>query len=120
MNTRTSRRRAFTLLEVLVAVALVAGGGIAILRLVRTGANAASADVAYTAALFAAIDELARARIDPPSPGAETTALGDAMRLDRWTRSTLHPSLLEVRVRVTPAGAVAGIELVEIIRAPIS
>jgi prepilin-type N-terminal cleavage/methylation domain-containing protein len=114
---RARRRRAFTLLEVLVALALIAGGGIAVLRLVRSGVEATAADGAYTAALFAAIDELARARLDPPPPGTETSTRG-TMRLERWTRTALDPSLLEVRVRATPANAVAGIELVEIIRAP--
>ena len=112
-------RRAFTLLEVLVALVLVAGVATAVLRIVRTGVRAAQADAVSTAALFAAMDELARVRLHPPPPGEETTTLDGGLRLERRVRPTLHPSLLEVRIRVAPAGSAGGVELVEILRAPL-
>lgn len=117
--TRRARTRAFTLVEVLVALALVAAGGAAVHRLVRDGITAVDRDAAYTTALFAAIDELAQARLDPPAPGDEERAAPGGGRLERRVRSTLHPALLEVRVRVTPPGTATGIELVEIVRAPL-
>lgn len=116
--TDRARTRAFTLVEVLVAVAMLAAGTAAVHRLVRGGVAAIDRDAAYTTALFAAIDALAEARLDPPAPGDDERPAPGGGRLERRVRATLHPSLLEVRVRVTPPGGDAGIELVEIVRAP--
>lgn len=118
MTRRGDAPRGFTLLEALVALALVAAGAAAALRLVRTGVDAVGGDGAYTSAIFLAMDELARARLDPPSPGDRETAPAGGPRLERHVRRMADPSLLEVRVRVTPPGASAGVELVEIVRGP--
>jgi type II secretion system protein I len=115
---RRDPRRGLTLLEALVALALVAAGTAAALRLVRTGVDAVAGEGAYTSALFLAMDELARARLDPPPRGDRETAPAGGPRLERHVRATADPSLLEVRVRVTPPGASAGVELVEIVRGP--
>jgi len=107
----------FTLLEALVAVALVAAGATAAMRVVRVGVTTVASDAADTEALVLALDALARARLDPPRPGTQATSASGGMTLERRVRPIAGPQLLEVTVRVTPADERAGVELVEIVRA---
>lgn len=120
MRAPRRRSRGLTLLEVLVAVGLIAGGGLATMRLVRMAVRTAAAEDVQTSALFAVMDELARVRLHPPAPGETTRRLADGLTLERRVRATLHPTLLEVRVRAIPPGATTGIEIVEIVRAAVS
>ena len=115
-------RRGMTLLEVLVAVVVLATGIAALQRLVGRSVAAIAADAELTHAMLAAQALLAEAAVAPPSPGhTEGTVSTQGLRFVREVRPTPHPELREVRVRVFPAdGDPAACELVELVRVPAS
>ncbi len=116
MTARASRGT--TLLEVVVAVAVLATGIVALDRLVVRCTAGVAADVWLTHAMLRDRALLADAAVHAPQLGhAEGAVPGEpGVRWARDVASTPHPALREVRVRVTGAGE--AVELVELIRVP--
>jgi len=109
--------RGMTLLEVLVAVVVLAVGVTAVQRLVGRGVATVATDTDTTRAMLLARALLADAELRPPEPGhAEGTRPG-GFRFERDVRRTAHPALREVRIRVSAARG-AACELVEVVRVP--
>lgn len=112
------RRRGITLLEVLVALAILALGVTALQRLLVRSVATVTADGRATRAMLLARALLAEAEAKPPEPGQSEGVRAGGLRFERDVRRTLHPSLREVRVRVYPEAGGAACELVEMVRVP--
>lgn len=112
-----TRRRGMTLLEVLVAVAVLAVGVTALQRLLVRGVATVAVDREASRAMMLARAVLADAELRPPEPGHTEGARPGGLRFERDVRRTAHPALREVRVRVS-AGGGAACELVELVRVP--
>ena len=111
------RRRGLTLVEVVVAMAVLAAGGVALQRLVARSVMAIAADREATRAMALGRALLAEAALDPPEPGREAGSRG--LRFEREVRRTPHPDLREVRIRVFwGARDARALELVELVRVP--
>jgi general secretion pathway protein I len=113
-------RRGLTLLEVAVALAVLAIGIVALERLLGRSVATIADDARLTRAMLAARTLLAEAALAAPEPGfAEGER--DGLRFAREVRPTPHPALREVRVRVGDGPRDrAACELVEVIRVPAS
>ena len=111
------RRAGFTLLEVLVAIALLASGLTALLRLASTSTNDLAVESQRTRALLAAQALLAEAELSPPALGNQDGVRSDGMRWESTVAPTPHPRLRQVQIRVfsTPDRPV---ELLEVVRVP--
>ncbi len=112
------RRRGFTLIEVVVAVAVLAMAGVALERLAAQSLGTIARDAARTRTLMAARARLADAALRPPAPGTETWTEPDGIRTTRVVSRTAHPRLREVRVRAERADGREPSELVELVYAP--
>jgi len=111
------RRRGLTLLEVVVALAVLAVGVTALQRLLATSVRGIATDVRLTEATLLARSLLAEAEVRPPEPGHVEGERPGALHYARDTAATAHPGLREVRVRVSwEAGQAC--ELVEMVRVP--
>jgi prepilin-type N-terminal cleavage/methylation domain-containing protein len=111
------RRRGFTLVEVAVAVAVLATAGVALQRLLAQSLRTIDLDARASHTLVVARIALGEAAIAPPALGVTTEARG-GLRTTRTVLPTMHPWLREVTVRAeTPDGAVHS-ELTEIVYAP--
>jgi type II secretion system protein I len=110
------RQRGLTLLEVLVALVVLAVGVTAMQRLLARSVHGIDVDARVSRAMVTARALLAEAAIDPPEPGSIAGERA-GLRFEREVRRTAHPALREVRVRVS-AGGDATCELVEVIRVP--
>jgi type II secretion system protein I len=110
----------FTLVEAIVALAIVATGVVAAERVLVRSTQSAAAAQAATRAQLAAQSLLAEARLGPLPLGTIAGSDAAGIAFEREVRATDHPGLREVRVR-THAGAGAGgsCELVEILRVPL-
>jgi len=111
-------RRGTSLLEVLVAVAILATGVVAMERLLVRSLAGLATDGDLTRAMLVARSLLADAEVTPPEPGHADGAR-DGLRFARDVLRTPHDGLREVRVRVfTPGATSGGCELVELVRVP--
>ena len=108
--------RGFTLLEVLVALVVLAVGIVALERLLAQSVAGVAADAELTRAMLSARALLAEAEVRPPEPGT-TTGTRAGLTFERWVGRTAAPALREVRLRVFAAGG-ATCELVELVRVP--
>jgi Tfp pilus assembly protein PilV len=110
-----------TLLEVLVALVVLAVGVGAMQRLLITGVGAVGDAARLTEAMLAARALLADAEADPPPLGhVEGEVAGSAgLRFTRDTTATPHAALRQVRVRVGRTDDDGeGCELIEVVRVP--
>ena len=111
------RRRGLTLLEVVVAIAVLSIGIVALERLLGQSVATIADDARLTRAMLAARALLAEAALAVPEPGVDEGER-DGLRFTREVRPTPHPALREVRVRVGEGPRDhAACELVEVIRA---
>jgi len=106
-----------TLLEVLVALAVLAIGVTALQGLLAASVRGIATDVRLTEAMLLARSLLAEAAVRPPEPGHVEGERPGALHYVRDTVPTAHPGLREVHVRVSwEAGQAC--ELVEMVRVP--
>jgi prepilin-type N-terminal cleavage/methylation domain-containing protein len=112
------RRRGFTLVEVAVAVAVLATSGVALQRLLGRSLDTIASDVARARTLLAARARLADATLRPPAPGRAEWVEPDGVRTTRVVEATSHPWLVRVSVRADTARAGEASELVELVYAP--
>ena len=110
-------RRGFTLVEVAVAVMVLATAGVAIQRLVATSVRTIGDDASRARTLVVAREHLAEAALRPPPPGRATWVEGD-VHTTRVVEATGHPSLRTVRVVAEDAAGHDRTELVELMYAP--
>ena len=111
------RPAGFTLLEVLVAMTIVATGVTALLRLTSSSTDTLATESTRTQALLAARALLAEAELSPPSLGSQRGVRTDGLRWEEFVEPTPHPRLRQVRVRVF-TDATRAVELLEVVRAP--
>jgi type II secretion system protein I len=111
------KSRGFTLVEVAVAVAVLATAGVALQRLLGQSLRTIDADVARARTLVAARARLAEAAVRPPSTGRETFTEADGVRTTRVVEATAHPWLLQVTVRAETERVGDASELVELVYA---
>ena len=110
-------RRGFTLVEVAVAVAVLATAGVALQRLVTTSVRTIGDDAGHARTLVVARERLAEAALRPPPLGHATWVDGD-VRTTRIVEATAHPWLRAVRVVAEDADGHDRTELVELVYAP--
>jgi type II secretion system protein I len=115
-----------SLLETLVALAVLATGVLAVQRLMTASVAGIARDADLTRAMLGARALLAEAALAPPEPGRTAGTLGAetpggaTLRFERDVLPTAHPGLREVRVRVFGREPGTRCELVELIRVPIA
>jgi prepilin-type N-terminal cleavage/methylation domain-containing protein len=112
------RRRGFTLVEVAVAVAILATAGVALQRLVGGSVRAIAEDAGRARTLIVARERLAEAALRPPPVGRATWVEPDGTRTTRVVEPTAHPWLRAVRVTSEDPRGHDRSELVELIYAP--
>lgn len=109
----------FTLVEAVVALAIVATGAVAAERLLARSARTVAVERAATRVQLAAQHLLAEARVGPLPLGTVGGTTSEGVAFEREVRPTDHPALREVRVRTrVGSGVSAACELVEVLRAP--
>lgn len=111
-------RRGIGLLEVLVALAVLALGLTGMQRLIVRSVATLAADARIARAMVAAQAVLAETTAAPPEPGHLAGETADGLRFERDVRRTAHARLREVRVRVYPERGAPPCELVELIDVP--
>lgn len=111
-------RRGLTLLEVLVALAVLAIGVTAMQQLVVRSVATLAADARLGRAMVAAQAILAEAAAAPPEPGYVAGETAGGLHFEREVRRTIHRALREVRVRVYPERGALPCELVELVDVP--
>jgi len=112
------RRGGFTLIEVAVAVAVLATAGVALERLAVRSLATIDDDAGRARTLLAARAGLADAALRPPPPGESEWTDADGIRATRTVTPTAHPWLREVRIRAERAEGRDASELVELVYAP--
>jgi general secretion pathway protein I len=111
-------RRGFTLVEAVVAVAVLASAGVALQRLVVRSFGTVEHDARRARTLVVARALVAEAAIRPPAGGRDAGERPDDLRWVREVRPTPDPHLREVRVRVESRDGGDGAELVELVYVP--
>lgn len=115
---RTPHPPGFTLVEAIVALAVVAMGVVAAQRLLAQSTRTLAAEHAATRAQLAAQTLLAEARLGPLPLGVIEGTDAEGIAYTRDVRATDHPALRTVRVHAQAGGRTgASCELVEILRA---
>jgi prepilin-type N-terminal cleavage/methylation domain-containing protein len=112
------RQRGLTLLEVMVALVVLAVGVTALQRLVVRSVGTITADARTGRALLAAQTLLAAAAAAPPAIGHSEGTTADGLRFARDVARTPRPALREIRVRVWPGPDSSPMELVELVVVP--
>ena len=112
-------RRGFTLVEVVVAVAIFAIAGVAVQRLVASSVRTIGDGAGRARTLVAARERLAEAALRPPAFGRAEWVEADGGRTTRIVEPSMHPWLRTVRVRSEDARGRDASELVELVYAPI-
>jgi len=108
--------RGLTLLEVVVALAVLAIGVVALARLLDRSVATIADDARLSRAMLAARALLAETALATPDTGVDEGER-DGLRFTREIRPTPHPALREVRVRVADGPRDrAACEIVELIR----
>jgi prepilin-type N-terminal cleavage/methylation domain-containing protein len=110
-----TRRRGFTLVEAVVATAVLATAGVALERLIARSVDTLDHDARRARTLVAARALLAETTLHP-APG-RAAGERDELRWERVVEPTPHPRLLEVRVRVAWRDGGDAAELVEVVYA---
>jgi len=110
------RTRGLTLLEVVIALAVLAIGVTALQRLTARSLGTLAADAEESRALAVARSLLAEAALAPPEPGREAGERA-GLRFEREVLRSVHPALREVHVLVHAADGGTS-ELVEVVRVP--
>lgn len=110
MTRLSSRARGFTLVEVLVALVLVALGAAAVMSSLTTGARATTRVEERTLAEWVALNVLAETRLadEVPAIGASAGEVTLANRRWQWSLTvseTAVPEVLQLAVSVIPADA---------------
>src|SRR5262252_9117947 len=108
-----SRARGFTLLEVMVAVVVLAVGVTAVERLFARSLLTIGADADRDRGMLLLRTLMAEAELAPPEPG-HLDGERAGLRFEREAFRTPHPLLREVHVRVR-TGDGSELELVEVI-----
>ena len=111
-------RRGFTLIEVAVAVAVLATAGVALERLVVRSLATIDDDAARARTLLVARAALADAALHPPVPGTTRWSARDGIEVIRTITPTAHPALHEVTVRAEGVGGRDPSEITEVFYAP--
>ena len=111
-------RRGFTLVEVTVAVAVLATAGVALERLLARSVGTIEHDARRARTLVAARAHLTEAALRPPPLGQESWSDPDGLQATRDVEATAHPSLRQVHVRVETAGGGDASDLVELVYVP--
>ena len=117
-GSRHRSSRGLGLLEVLVALVVLAVGVTALQRLVTRSVGTLGEDLRLTRAMLAAQGMLVEAALAPPEPGQTNGSTPDGLRFERAVARTPHPALREIRVRVWPDAGAAPCELMEVVRVP--
>lgn len=112
-------RRGFTLVEVAVALVVLAVAGAALQELVVRSLRTIDDGTGRARTLVAARARLAEASLLAPAPAVQRWTAPDGVTTTRSVRPTAHPALFEVRVRAELAGGREASELVELIYAPV-
>lgn len=115
----TRRPHGFTLLEVLVALTVLATALTALVRLVGTSARTLGDDARHARAVLAARALLAEAELSPPAIGHREGERSDGLHWEEDVTPTPHPRLRQVAVRVFPTRDRA-VTVVEVVRVPAS
>src|SRR5262249_29884780 len=117
-GSRHRSSRGLGLLEVLVALVILAVGVTALQRLVTRSVGTLGEDMRLTHAMLAAQMMLTEAALAPPEPGETSGSTPDGLRFERAVARTPQPALREIRVRVWPAAGWAPCELLEVVHVP--
>src|SRR5262249_19624034 len=110
--------RGLGLLEVLVALVVLAVGVTALQRLVTRSVSTLGEDTRLTRAMLAAQTLLTEAALAPPEPGETSGTPPDGLRSRREVSPPPPPALREARVRVWPDAGSAPCELLEVVHVP--
>ena len=111
------RPRGFTLIEVAVAVAVLATAGVALERLLVRSLATIDDDAGRARTLVAARAALAEATLGPLVPGTTRRTVGDGMQVICTVTTTAHSALHEVSVRAEGIGGRDPSEITELVYA---
>jgi prepilin-type N-terminal cleavage/methylation domain-containing protein len=119
MTTARMSRRGFTLVEVAVAMAVLAIAGVALQRLMTSSVRTIASDAGRARTLAVARERLAEASLQPPPFGRAEWTDPDGLHTIRVVEPTAHPWLRAIRVRSEDAQGHDPSELVELVYAPV-